>query len=74
MPVTPVEEQASLRFIKGSHKWGKWFSPRYFETAENYVIDKLNEDQRLYETMPKIKEKEHEILAWEMEVWQKTIS
>ncbi len=66
MPVTPVEAK-NIKFIKGSHKWGKWFAPRYFETAENYTIEKDNTGRR-YETVPEIKEEEHEILSWDLEV------
>ena len=66
MPVTPVEAK-SLMFLKGSHKWGKWFAPRYFKTAESYVVEK-DSDGRQYETVPEVKEDEHEMLSWDMEV------
>ena len=65
MPVTPVEA-GSIQFIKGSHKWGKWFAPRYFETTENYVVEKEG-IERHYETVPEINEQEHELLSWNME-------
>ena len=69
MPVTSVGARSGLKFIKGSHKWGKWFAPRYFKTAENYVVENESED-RIYETMPEINEDsdEYEILSWDMEV------
>jgi hypothetical protein len=66
MPVTPVEGRC-MQFIKGSHKWGKWFSPRYFDMTGNYVVEKEGIERR-YETVPEIKEEEHEVLSWDMEV------
>jgi hypothetical protein len=66
MPVTPVEAK-TMQFIKGSHKWGKWFAPRYFQTAENYNIEK-DGIERHYETVPEINEEQHEIVSWQMEV------
>lgn len=38
MPTTHVPKKASLKFIKGSHKWNKWFIPRLFKSNENYQI------------------------------------
>jgi ectoine hydroxylase-related dioxygenase (phytanoyl-CoA dioxygenase family) len=44
MPVDPVSEEATLRFVKGSHKWSKWFFPRKFKTSKNYEMTSLNEN------------------------------
>ena len=68
MPVTPVEAKSGLKFIRGSHKWGKWFTPRMFETNTDYIAETEIRGQK-YETMPLIKEGDHEILSWDMEVF-----
>ena len=66
MPVTPIKAN-SVQFVKGSHKWGKWFLPTYFETSENYIAEE-DKHHNHYEAMPEIKEEEHELLSWDMEV------
>ena len=38
MPVDPVPQEATLKFVKGSHRWNKWFVPRKFETSKNYTV------------------------------------
>ena len=38
MPVDPVAQGATLKFVKGSHRWNKWFVPRKFETSKNYTF------------------------------------
>ena len=38
MPVDSVPEDATLRFVKRSHRWGQWFFPRKFKTTKNYPI------------------------------------
>ncbi len=46
MPVDPVPEEATLRFVKGSHRWGQWFFPRKFKNSKNYPL-KDEEDKDL---------------------------
>ena len=36
IPIDRVEEENSVQFVQGSHKWGKWFTPRKFATEANY--------------------------------------
>ena len=42
MPIDPVSEQTCLQFVKGSHKWNKWFHPKkVFFTGRNEVVAKV---------------------------------
>ena len=43
MPVDPVAQEATLKFVKGSHRWNKSFFPRKFETSNNYDLINQNE-------------------------------
>jgi ectoine hydroxylase-related dioxygenase (phytanoyl-CoA dioxygenase family) len=56
-------ESGALEFIKGSHKWGKWFQPEPFaEGGEQY---ESNQD---YLPIPDIEAErdQHDILSWAM--------
>ncbi|GJM38729.1 MAG: phytanoyl-CoA dioxygenase [Acidimicrobiales bacterium] len=35
----PVPEETAMRFIAGSHRWGRWFVPRMFVDSTPYVAD-----------------------------------
>lgn len=65
IPVDPVPIESSVRFAKGSHRWGKWFYPRHFRTFEDYPVKDTDtgeqrqraptytdENGRLYESIP----------------------
>ncbi|CAH1778649.1 unnamed protein product [Owenia fusiformis] len=67
MPIDPVPEATTLRFVKGSHKFGKWFNPRKFETAENYV--RVKDDEKEWEDLPDIDANldGYEVLKWACE-------
>ena len=30
---------SSVKFVRGSHRWGKWFHPRKFATEANYPLE-----------------------------------
>ena len=47
MPVDPVSSEATLKFVKGSHKWNQWFYPRKFETSKNYELTTFYDDKKL---------------------------
>jgi hypothetical protein len=49
VPLDPVPEEAALRFLAGSHRWGRWFIPRKFIDHTPYGP----EDGR-YEYMPDV--------------------
>lgn len=52
IPVDPVPMESSIRFAKGSHRWGKWFYPRHFQTFENYQVGITDTNGRVYESVP----------------------
>ena len=43
MPVDPVSLDSSVKFVKGSHRWGKWFHPRKFASEKNYPVEREEE-------------------------------
>jgi ectoine hydroxylase-related dioxygenase (phytanoyl-CoA dioxygenase family) len=69
LPVDPVAESASLRFVRGSHAWGKWFMPRKFATQQNYHVREGRGADRDYATVPDIDgdPTRFEILTWALE-------
>ena len=40
MPVDPVSLDCSVKFVRGSHRWGKWFHPRKFASEMNYPVER----------------------------------
>ncbi len=46
MPLDPVSLETTIRFVKGSNNWGKWFYPRKFATFKNYSV--TGESERLF--------------------------
>ncbi|XP_023319717.1 uncharacterized protein LOC111694894 isoform X3 [Eurytemora carolleeae] len=78
IPVDPVPVQSTLRFVKGSHKWG-WYHPRKFATESNYPVavepdidtetDGAGEVGRVYQDVPHkdIEDGKYQILEWECE-------
>jgi len=70
LPLDPVPLESSLRFVRGSHNWGRWYMPRKFRTSANYALrDSSAEPQEPFDTVPDIDAhpEEYEILSWEME-------
>ncbi len=73
MPLDPVPKASSVRFVRGSHDWGRWFVPRKFATERNYAIEDASAQSMLgdrpFEDVPPIDEnpEDYEILAWDME-------
>lgn len=65
MPVDEVPLETTIQFVKGSHKWGKWFHPRKFATENNYNVVNSNQS-RAYENVPNIEafKEDYEILEW----------
>ena len=31
--------ESSVKFVRGSHRWGQWFHPRKFATEANYPLE-----------------------------------
>jgi len=72
IPTRAVAKNSSLKFIKGSHKWNKWFVPRLFRTNENYadVKELAKHDNQIddIENLMSNTNDDHEILQWKLEV------
>ncbi|XP_013378910.1 uncharacterized protein LOC106150576 [Lingula anatina] len=73
MPIDSVPAETTLKFVKGSHRWGRWFHPKKFKSEKNYPVNddagtRLAET-RVYENVPDIDgSDEYEILQWPIEV------
>ena len=70
MPLDPIDESTTVQFVKGSHRWGKWFHPRYFATESNYeCIEELTDD-RVYHQVPvdEIAAGKWDIIKWAVKV------
>jgi len=65
LTLDPVDRATSVEFVAGSHRWGRWFAPRFFKDGEQYYED----DGRAFEETPDIDAArgEHRILGWAME-------
>ena len=71
MPVTPVSQDACIKYVKGSHNWGQWFHPRKFATKKKYdhsttevLSDKSFLDAPDIDNEPD----KYELLSWELQV------
>ena len=65
MPLDPVDRATSVEFVAGSHRWGRWFAPRYFAGGARYY----DLEGTRFEDIPDIEAErgDYEILGWEME-------
>ncbi len=65
LPLDPVPRESAVEFVRGSHRWGRWFRPQFFRQGG---VDMQVEDTRL-EAMPDIEAErsQHEFLSWDME-------
>ncbi|XP_071950070.1 probable phytanoyl-CoA dioxygenase [Antedon mediterranea] len=66
LPVDNIPLISSLQFVKGSHRWGKWFYPRKFATSLNYNISKAHAT-KAFEDVPDIDGGDYEIMSWEVQ-------
>lgn len=69
LPVDPVPEENSLRFVRGSHAWGVCFFPRKFRDGRNYTPRDPAVAEAGFQTVPDIDgdPERYEILSWELE-------
>ncbi|XP_013378900.1 uncharacterized protein LOC106150566 [Lingula anatina] len=70
LPIDPVPMETTLQFVKGSHRWGRWFIPKKFATANNYDIVRAETcGDRAYENAPDVNNavEKYEILKWAVE-------
>ncbi len=64
LPLDAVPRDICVEFIHESHRWGRWFRPRYFRSATDLVV----EDPR-FEPVPDIDghRKDYRLLSWDLE-------
>ena len=64
-PLDPVRRENSLELVRGSHRWGKWFSPELSRHGQDLYASQGARFAR----MPDIEAQrdDHEILSFEME-------
>jgi len=69
MPVDPVSLESSVKFVKGSHRWGKWFHPRKFASETNYPVEDEHFEGKAFEDVPvqDIEDGKYELLSWDCE-------
>ena len=71
MPLDPVPLETSLKFVRGSHAWGRTFFPRKFSTALNYQLEDSSREgeSASFETVPDIdgEPDRYQILCWPLE-------
>jgi ectoine hydroxylase-related dioxygenase (phytanoyl-CoA dioxygenase family) len=65
LPLDPVDSATCVKYIKGSHLWGKWFSPQFF----NSQASQLRVQDSRFEPIPDFsaQQDQHEFLSWDME-------
>ena len=72
IPVTPVSKESCLTYVGGSHKWGRWFVPRKFESLKNYKYKDptISDSDKDFEDIPDIDAhpENYELFAWDLEV------
>ncbi len=68
IPLDAVPATAGLRFVAGSHRWGRWFVPRRFLDHRPYADDTVD-DGRRYEIVPDLDGEldAHRVLSWDVE-------
>ena len=65
LPLDPVARDTCVEFIAGSHRWGRWFAPRYFNQDNIHLVT----DGR-FEAMPDIdaEREQHTMLGWDVDI------
>ena len=63
LALDPVDRATAIEFVAGSHRWGRWFAPRYFADGTDYY------DDADFDTVPDIDadRDRYRVLAWELE-------
>jgi ectoine hydroxylase-related dioxygenase (phytanoyl-CoA dioxygenase family) len=66
LPLDPVARDTCVEYVKGSHRWGRWFQPRFFRQASDAALKVA--DARL-EPVPDIdgNRSAYELLGWDLE-------
>ena len=70
LPVTPVSKESCLKFVGGSHKWGKWFVPKKFASLKKYNYTDMGTDQA-FEEAPDIgaEPNKYKLFSWDLQVF-----
>ncbi|MBT4906573.1 MAG: phytanoyl-CoA dioxygenase [Rhodospirillaceae bacterium] len=65
LPLDPVSRDVCVEYVAGSHRWDRWFAPRYFDEASTALV----EDDR-FEAVPDIDNQRGttELLAWDLDI------
>ena len=65
-PLDPVRRENGLELLRGSHRWGRWFSPELSRVGEDLYA---NPSGQRFERMPDIdaRRDEYEILSFDVE-------
>lgn len=64
IPVDPVSPEACLRLVRGSHRWGRWFVPKFVRSDRALI----GADER-FEPVPDVdaEPENYDVLAWTLE-------
>ena len=62
LPLDPVDRATCVEYVKGSHRWGRWFQPKFFRQGG---VDLQVQDPR-FEPLPDL-DAERAILATDLE-------
>ncbi|MCW5745902.1 MAG: phytanoyl-CoA dioxygenase family protein [Alphaproteobacteria bacterium] len=64
LPLDPVSRDTCVEYVKGSHRWGRWFAPKFFRQGG---VDLQVQDAR-FEATPDIdaERDRYEFLSWDM--------
>jgi len=64
LPLDPVDRVTSVEYIAGSHRWGRWFRPRYFN-VDNTALGAGDDG---FEEIPDFDAERgsHRLLGWDM--------
>ncbi|HXP73593.1 MAG TPA: phytanoyl-CoA dioxygenase family protein [Stellaceae bacterium] len=66
LPIDPVPRDVALRFLRGSHRWGRWFRPRLTSGRELYTF---GADEKPWEAIPDFDAEldKYDVLQWGLE-------
>ena len=62
IPLDPVARDSAVEFIAGSHRWGKWFTPKSFSSQADH-------DSREGASVPDVEadRDQYSIIGWDLE-------
>lgn len=66
LPLDPVSRDTCVEYVRGSHRWGRWFAPKFFRQGG---VDLAVQDPR-FEPIPDFsaERERHEMLGWDLEL------